>query len=418
MRKLKILSVFTLLSITLFIIIAFKVARDDAKAADEYHASITSEKVLIQKTLARRYEIRKQKLRLALEDYFEKAIANGQMVGAGVSIVKGDSIVISEGFGKRNVNKSEPVNGETIFRLGSLSKGFAGVLMADLADEGTFDFDDKVVDYIPEFQFGSIENTQKVRLSHILSHTAGTPYHSFTNLVEAGLSMQSIAARFKEVKPNNFPGMQYSYQNAMFALSQEVVRKSTGKDTKTLLRNRFFRPLGMHTVSMNHIDLMKQENIAIPHHKKRRGWRIIPLRNRYYNAVAAGGINASSLDMAKWMRFLLGHNPEVMQSSVLNEVFEPFISINNNRKYYQRWPGHVQSSYGFGWRVHEFQREGSSKTTTVWHHGGSVNSFRNEIALFPDSDLGICVLLNSNSKLAKTVIPDLRQIVDRVYLGS
>jgi beta-lactamase class C len=49
------------------------------------------------------------------------------------------------------------------------------------------------------------------------------------------------------------------------------------------------------------------------------------------------------------------------------------------------------------------------------HHGGSVNSYRNEIAIFPDADLGICVLLNSNSKLAKTVIPDIYKIVNEVF---
>ena len=49
------------------------------------------------------------------------------------------------------------------------------------------------------------------------------------------------------------------------------------------------------------------------------------------------------------------------------------------------------------------------------HHGGSVNNYRNEIAVYPDSDMGICVLLNSNSKLAKTVIPDLYKIVNDIF---
>jgi beta-lactamase class C len=44
-----------------------------------------------------------------------------------------------------------------------------------------------------------------------------------------------------------------------------------------------------------------------------------------------------------------------------------------------------------------------------------VNNFRNEIAVFPEADLGICVLLNSNSKLSRTVIPDLYQIVEAIY---
>ena len=119
--------------------------------------------------------------------------------------------------------------------------------------------------------------------------------------------------------------------------------------------------------------------------------------------------------MAKWMRFLLGYNPELMSQAAIQKLFTPFISIKYNNKYYQRWNGHLKSSYGFGWRIHEFQDDQSKKEYTVWHHGGSVNNYRNEIALYPDSDLGICVLLNGNFKIARTVIPDLHQIVKTVF---
>lgn len=414
MHRLKILVGTAVLVFTLLIVAT--ASKSTASEQEIAISSLTPEQNLAELKEAQRYALRQQELNEAISAYFEKAIQAGDIVGAGVSIVRGDSIVISDGFGKRSINEKAKVNGETIFRLGSLSKGFASVLAADLKSEDKIDWNDKVVDYIPEFKFGDSQNTQKVKLSHILSHTAGTPYHSFTNLVEAGLPMATIATRFDEVKPISEPGTMYSYQNAMYSLSQEVMLKATGKDTKTLLKNRFFKPLGMSTVSMNHKTLTEAENVAMPHSRRRSGWRSLPLRNRYYNAVAAGGINASSLDMAKWMRFLLGHNPEVMQKDAVAEVFQPFIAVNNHNKYYQRWKGHLKSSYGFGWRIHKFQDTAdSTKEFTIWHHGGSVNSYRNEIAVYPEADLGICVLLNANSKLARTVIPDLREIVRNIY---
>jgi beta-lactamase class C len=48
------------------------------------------------------------------------------------------------------------------------------------------------------------------------------------------------------------------------------------------------------------------------------------------------------------------------------------------------------------------------------HHGGHVNSYRSEIAIFPQEDLGITILFNSPTKLARTVIPDLHKIVKKV----
>lgn len=364
---------------------------------------------------SRVYNFHKKLLFNALNSYFEQAIKAGDIVGAGVSIVQGDSILISNGFGKRSVDKNAAVDGETVFRLGSLSKGFGGVLAASLQSEGKLSFDDQIVKYLPDFSFGDENNTKSVKFEHILSHTSGTPYHSFTNLVEAGISIEKIAHRFDEVAPISIPGQLYSYQNAMFAIGQEVMRKAACADVRTLLTDRFFKPLDMSHISMDHTDLLKEKNVALPHRRNGKSWRTTPLTDKYYNAVLAGGINASSVDMAKWMRFLLGHNPDVLESISMKQAFEPFITFKNKNKYYQRWDGHVKSSYGFGWRIHEYQKADAADVETVWHHGGSVNNYRNEIAVYPASDLGICVLLNGNSKLARNVIPDLHAIVQKIY---
>ncbi|MCK0192155.1 serine hydrolase domain-containing protein [Arenibacter sp. F20364] len=361
------------------------------------------------------YKKRQEELRVAINSYFDKAIAAGDIVGAGVSIVQKDSVIISDGYGKRNINRDERVDGGTIFRLGSLSKGFAGVLAAELKDEGKLHWEDKVSDFIPEFRFGDRNNTSMITLANILSHTSGTPYHSYTNLVEAGLPLQDIAQRFKEVTPISEPGLMYSYQNAMFALCGEMIHKATGQDISEVLANTFFDPLGMCSTTMDYETLAHMENVAMPHSKRRNGWRTLPLSNNYYNAIAAGGISASSVDMAKWMRFLLGHNPELMSKSALAETFAPFIEIKGESKYYQRWPGHTSSYYGYGWRIHKFKENDSQKEKTIWHHGGSVNNYRNEIALYPEADLGICVLLSNNSRIARTVIPDLYEIVKDIY---
>jgi len=378
-------------------------------------ANPNPEKTLAEKREIKLYNIRQKALNEALSKYFDQAIKAGDIVGAGVSIVNGDSVILSNGYGKRSYNANESVDAETLFRLGSISKGFTGVLAASLESDGMLRLEDKVSDYLPNFHFGDPQHTERIKLSHLLSHTTGTPYHSYTNLVEAGLSMSTISEKFENVNPISEPGLQYSYQNAMFSVSQEVMLKATGKNIQTLLSDRFFEPLGMSSVSMDHETLMNTDNIALPHVKRRNGWKSVLPKNNYYNAIAAGGINANSNDMAKWMRFLLGHNPEVMSKNEMAPAFQSFIELKGHRKYYQRWPGHIKSAYGFGWRIHTVKENENAPEETIWHHGGSVNNYRNEIALFPESDLGICVLINGPSKLVKTVIPDLRAIVKSIY---
>lgn len=361
------------------------------------------------------YRLKQQELLYSVKSYFEDAIASGDIVGAGVSIVFGDSIVISEGFGKKSTRNGDSVDKETVFRLGSLSKGFAGVLMASLNNDGLLDWNDRIYDCIPNFQLGDTGNTKKITLANILSHSSGAPYHSFTNLVEAGIPLEDIAVRFKEVTPVSKPGVIYSYQNAMFAFCEEVIRQKAGQDFKSIITKRLFKPLGMSSITMDHETLVNSQNLAIPHRNRGNGWEPLKLKNSYYNAISAGGINASAEDMAKWIRFLLGHNPEVMERLVVQQAFTPFIEIKGNGKYYQRWSGHLKSYYGFGWRIHEYEDKRTQEIKTMVHHGGSVNDFRNEIALFLEEDFGICVLLNNRSRIAERVIPDLYEIIQNVF---
>ena len=418
MKRLKILITSTLFILTLIVL---GISGNHSVSGSEAKHPMTLDPPIqsaLEREVLERAKAQQAALGKALDVYFKKAIASGDIVGAGVSIVKDGTIVYADGFGRRNSNETDPVDEGTIFRLGSLSKGFTGILAANIRYEGKVNWEDKVTDYIPGFQMGDLANTNRITLSHLLSHTSGAPYHSYTNLVEAGLSVSEIAGRFNEVKPISEPGAVYSYQNALFALSGEILCKASGEEIASSLENRLFKPLEMCSTNMDHKTLLASENIASPHYRRGKSWRPRKLVDNYYNAIPAGGINASAGDMARWMRFLLGYNPDVMPRSAIEEAFTPFVEIPGRSKYYQRWPGHVSSHYGYGWRIHKFREAGEPIQKTIWHHGGSVNNFRNEIALFPEADLGICVLLNSNSRLSRTVIPDLYKIVEEAYTAK
>lgn len=361
---------------------------------------------------AERFERKKQhhqmnqtNLHKALNAYFTNAISQNKIIGAGVSVVKGDSIVFEGGFGMRNYKKKDQIDAHTVFRLGSLSKGFAGVLSAVHVNNGVMKWDDKVIDALPNFKLGNTGNTKQITLAHILSQSSGTPYHSYTDLVEAGFKLSDIADRFDRVKPNAAPGIEYSYQNAIFAFSGKMIEEATGKTLSESLESSLFEPLSMHSASSTYDGLIDTGNFAVPHSKGKYGWRRISINRKYYNAIAAGGINASANDMAQWVKFIL-HNQES-----LSAVFEPKIKILESRKYYQRWPEHISSHYGLGWRIHKYVDTQTQTEKTIWHHGGTVSRYRNEIAIFPEDNLGFTILFNSLSPLASTIVPDLHKLI-------
>lgn len=356
----------------------------------------------------------KELLATAVEQYFNKALQQNKIIGAGVSIVKCDSVIYLEGFGKKNASLNDKVDPETIFRIGSVSKGFAGVLSGIYVEEGLLNWDDKVHDYVSNFELANKKWSDSVTLSHILSHSSGLPYHSFTNLVEDGIDLSTIAGQFRSIRTIDKPGKIYSYQNAVFALSGSMIEKVSGKSYGDAIAEKIFNPLQMNSASTDYHSLQTATNVAMPHRKYGRRWRSLKLNKKYYNAIPAGGVNASVTDMAKWMRFLLGHNPGVMSTQGLKNVFNPVINLPGKSKYYQKWKGHTESQYAHGWRIHDFKDNKTGESTRMIHHGGHVNSYRSEIALFPQEDLGITILFNSPTKLARTVIPDLHKIIKEV----
>lgn len=360
-------------------------------------------------------DYKKQRLIDSIQAYFNQAVSKKQIVGASVAIVKCDSVIYSGGYGNRNIALKDTVNEQTIFRIGSVSKGFAGILAGIHVEQGLINWEDKVVDYIPDFQLSSKEQTNNITISHILSHTTGLPYHSFTNLVEAGLPITTIASRFKKIRLIQKPGNIYSYQNAVFALSGKILEQITGKPLRDVIQERIFKPLQMTTASASYEAIENADNVAYPHKRIRNRWRSTHINKKYYdNAVAAGGINASAADMGKWMKFLLGNNPEVMMPNTMSTIFSPVIKEEGRRKYYQKWTGHSKSSYGLGWRIHSFNDPDTGESNTVIHHGGSVNNYRSEIAIYPEEDLGICVLFNSQNKMAKDCIPKIYEIIQEI----
>lgn len=350
---------------------------------------------------------------IALENYFEEAIKNGQIIGAAVAIVHKDGLIYQGGFGKRKASESLAIDENTVFRVGSLSKGFTGVLGATLVDEGKIAWDDLIYKRIPEFQLSDPVHTQQVQLAHLLSHSSGMPYHTYTNLVEANLPLTDITKQLQDVKNLQALGQIFSYQNAVFALAGTYYEAATDQDMPTLLAEKFFEPLGMEGASASYEAISKVDNIAFPHKGGGGNWWPQKINHKYYNAIGAGGINASISDMAKWLYLLLGQRPDVVKPESLGTVLSPYIASKDYYRYYSKWEGHDTSYYGFGWRMHTMDTpEGRD---TLIHHGGYVNGYRSEIAMSQEAELGICVLFNSPNALSRNCVPDLLALYKKIH---
>ena len=334
------------------------------------------------------------------EEDFRKKMNSSGCPGAAVAIVKNDQILLMEGYGVRNYGRDNEVDTETLFRIGSLSKGFAGLLTSKLVEEGILRWDDKVQEILPEFDLKDHAQARRITIQHLLSHSTGLQRHAYTDLTERGLSFEKIVPAFSNLPVYGQEGKYYAYQNTAFSFIEEIIRRKTGREYTDLLEEKIFQPAQMDLASTSYKSIKNSDNVALPHVWNYRNRCIATrLNKKYYNAVSAGGINASIGDMANWLRVLLGNRPDIISHESLDFIFSPLVKNPDRRSFYG-WGGVKDNYYGIGWRVVNWPEH------SIIYHGGSVNGYHSEIAFDREKNIGICVLYSSNNRHADRVIPD------------
>jgi beta-lactamase class C len=299
------------------------------------------------------------------------------------------------------------VNVHTVFRIASVSKCFAAFLTGILEERQLLHWSDPVVQYVPEFSLSSPEQSKLVNITHVLSHTTGLPYHTYTNLVEEGLDLKTLLAQLKNVKLSSAPGKEYSYQNVVYSVIGEVIANATGKTYEQEMQEKVFDKLGMKDASLNYAKLMANKNIAQPHKLARRKWVPAKITNTYYNVAPAGGINASISDMANWMIALLGNREEVISKETMQHLYTPVIEARSKNRNYKKAQRFDNSYYGLGWRILHYPND------TLVYHGGYVNGYRSEVAFDPNDKIAICILANAPGQLADNGIPTFFQYFNK-----
>jgi len=332
-------------------------------------------------------------------DFLDHELDSTRTVGAAYTIVHRGEVVYTGTYGERNRQSHQPVDEHTLFRLASVSKGFAGVLAALLEKDGIFSLDDRVVDHYPGFVLKDSLNTADLTIRHLLSHTSGLVPYAFDNLVEAGLDLQEIVGRLNEVDISAPPGELYGYQNVMFSLLDPIARSTTGIPYEVLLQEKIFNPLGMVDASAGPVDLDINPNMAYPHVKTRSGYLPLDPLKGYYNVMPAAGVNASIFDMGQWLLGLLGYKSQWMPDAVLDTIATPVIYTPLKWRYTRYWKPFRERHYSLGWRIYSYQgRE-------ILYHGGYINGYRAEIAFCPSEDVGVAFLMNSPNPLASRFVP-------------
>jgi CubicO group peptidase (beta-lactamase class C family) len=135
-----------------------------------------------------------------LDDLAAQAMQQWRVPGLALGVVKEGKLIYAKGYGFRDLEHKLPVNTNTLFPIGSISKSFTSLAFAMLNDDGKVDWDKPVRDYLPEFQLYDAVASERATPRDLFSHRTGLPRHDIV-WYSSDFSRPDMLSRLKYLKP-------------------------------------------------------------------------------------------------------------------------------------------------------------------------------------------------------------------------
>ncbi len=331
------------------------------------------------------------------DEQVETWMGEWKVPGLGVSIVFDGEVILARGYGYRNLEDEVPATADTLFAIGSNSKSFTVTLLGMLADDGLFDWDTPVKEYMPDWRLHDPVATDLMTAKDLVTHRSGLPRHDLVWL-QTGFSREELFSRLQYLEPTEPFRYKYQYQNLMFMSAGILAERLTGKSWETLIDERVFGPLGMGRANLSVGDSQKDADFSYPYiHRDEGAPERVPFRN--IDAVGpAGSINASAREMAKYVQFHIDYgkvgDEQLLSEQTARAMQSPQMPISGPQLvafFTGTEPGVLgDPSYGLGLMT------GSYRGHKHVRHGGGIDGFISSMEWLPHNRIGVVVLSNSS----------------------
>ncbi|MES2253309.1 MAG: serine hydrolase domain-containing protein [Pseudomonadota bacterium] len=342
----------------------------------------------------------------ALTQHIEQLIKTKKIPGCAVAIIDHDQIVYMNAFGVRKMSKGKkgyPIDLDTVFQLGSISKPITATLVAILQRNGRLNLDQAVQYHLPWIQ-------SDTTVRHLLSHTSGYARTGWNNKIEANTARITLINDLSS-HTQNTPGETFDYHNLAFSLLEDIIKHTNQAPFENLLQHYLFNPAGMTRASCGYIPFESCANKAWPHQITKKG-SLAPSSSlsQFYHAhvPSAGGINASIRDMANFLFLHINGQENLISTHDLSPFHTPVAPTKDALGWFKEEAvgADLNAWYGLGWRILDIDHQ------RIIYHGGWLKGFKNFLAFSPDRKVGIVILHNSESSFSKkAAIRFLRQIL-------
>jgi CubicO group peptidase (beta-lactamase class C family) len=310
-------------------------------------------------------------------------------VGLAVGVVRDGRLEFFRGHGVADVASGMPVDEDTVFRIGSITKTFTAIAVMQLWERRLVDLDAPANDYLRAYRLVPARASfRPATLRHLLTHTAGLPQLAYPwrafkpvlgETVRFGQRVPTLAEFYRGgLRLVAEPGTRHTYSNHGFATLGQIVEDVSGQPLDRYLRDRLFEPLGMVQT-----DLVRSARVTprLATGYALRSGGPHPVGDCDLVTVGAGAVYSTTRDMARYVAALLGggageHGP-VLEPGTLASMFAPHYQPD------PRVPGVGLAFF-----------RGDAGGHLVVEHEGLVPGFSSQLAVAPDDGVGVVAFTN------------------------
>ncbi|MFG2332400.1 serine hydrolase domain-containing protein [Streptomyces sp. NPDC048604] len=296
---------------------------------------------------------------------------------------RGQEVYASHGI--TDIDAPEPVDEQTVFTLGSVSKTYAATALMRLVAEGRVELDAPVRRYVPEFTLADERAADEITVRNLLNHTAGFDWRLSADTGEGDDALALYVADMAKSELIAPPGTRASYSQLGYNLLGRVIEKVTGLTYEEAVAELLLEPIGLTRTTFATREKLTHRS-ANGHNLAEDGTLSTAKQWKDSRANNAGGAAAASAqDLIRWAAFHLGDGTAADGTRVL-----PADALHLMREQTVELPGSsIGDALGLCWFLRDIEG-----IATIGH-GGSANGQFAELLIVPEHDFAVVSLSNA-----------------------